>query len=148
MIAKESGGNFVPAPEGTHLAICFSAIAIGTQPETNSKYSPTFKIMLLFELPNERIERDGKSVPQMVQIEYTLSLNEKSTLRAHLSSWRGRQFTAQELEGFEVSNVVGAPALVTITLYETMAPKRDVTGHNTRPISGAPVFHITLKPYG
>ena len=39
---------------------------------------------------------------------YTASLHEKAKLRKHLESWRGRQFTQQELQGFELENVIGA----------------------------------------
>jgi hypothetical protein len=64
--------------------------------------SEAFKIVLLFELCNETIERDGKTAPISINKEYTLSLGKKSVLRKHLETWRGRPFTDEELKGFEV----------------------------------------------
>lgn len=110
-IAK-SAPQFEPAPEGTHLARCYACISLGTQHD--EKFADSFKFMLLFELPHELIEFDGQSKPMTVSKEYTLSLGKKSNLRRHLESWRGKAFTEEELKGFEVSNVVGAPCQLTI----------------------------------
>jgi hypothetical protein len=44
----------------------------------------------------------------MVTNRYTLSLNEKATLRKHLEAWRGKLFTPAELEGFDLENLLGA----------------------------------------
>ena len=102
----------MPAPEGTHISRCFACISLGTQ--HSERFADTFKIMLMFELPNEMIESDQGAKPAVVSKEYTLSLGKKSNLGQHLNSWRGRAFTPEELKGFEVSNVVGAPCQVTI----------------------------------
>jgi hypothetical protein len=70
--------------------------------------------MLMFELPEEMIDTPDGAKPMVVSKEYTLTLSPKSNLGAHLNSWRGRAFTPEELKGFEVSNVVGAPCQITI----------------------------------
>ena len=111
-IAK-AGANFTPAPEGTHLARCFGCISLGTQ--KSELFAASWKILLMFELPEEMIEIPDKgAAPMVVTKEYTLSLGKKATLTQHLNSWRGRAFTPEELKGFEVSNVVGAACQVTI----------------------------------
>jgi hypothetical protein len=46
---------------------------------------------------------------------FTLSLAEKATLRKDLVSWRGRDFTRQELDGFELKNVLGAWAMINVS---------------------------------
>lgn len=112
-IAKESGGNFTPAPEGTHLARCFAVIALGTQ--KSEMYADACKVMLCWELPGERITFDGKEAPMTISKEYTLSIGKKANLRRDLESWRGRAFTKEELEGFEVSSVLQTPCLLSIT---------------------------------
>jgi hypothetical protein len=45
---------------------------------------------------------------------FTLSLAEKATLRKDLQTWRGREFTAEELRGFELKNVLGAWAMISV----------------------------------
>jgi hypothetical protein len=52
---------------------------------------------------------------------YTLSLSEKSNLRPILQAWRGRAFTPDELKKFDVTTVLGAPCMITVT-HE---PKKD-----------------------
>lgn len=110
-IAKNTGGDFTPAPAGTHLARCIGVVSLGTQTPTNPTFSPTFKIMLVWELPEEIME-GGKAMT--ISKEFTCSLSEKSNLRPLLESWRGRPFTAKELEGFDVADVLDAPCLVSI----------------------------------
>lgn len=106
-------GTFEPAPAGTHIARCIGCISLGTQHSEN--FADSFKVMLLFELPFELVNMgDRGEMPATVHNEYTLSLNTKATLRQHLDSWRGDPFTKEELEGFEISKVVGAPCQVAI----------------------------------
>jgi hypothetical protein len=64
--------------------------------------------MITWELPYETMNVEGKDVPRAISCEYTLSIGKKATLRSVLESWRGRPFTAEELEGFDVSKLVGA----------------------------------------
>jgi hypothetical protein len=45
---------------------------------------------------------------------FTLSLAEKSTLRKDLQTWRGREFTSEELRGFELKNILGAWAMISV----------------------------------
>jgi hypothetical protein len=52
------------------------------------------------------ITKDGE--PMSISKNYTVSLSEKSTLRKDLTTWRGRDFTTEELKGFELKNVLGA----------------------------------------
>ena len=37
-----------------------------------------------------------------------------ATLRKDLQTWRGREFTAEELRGFELKNVLGAWAMISV----------------------------------
>lgn len=111
-VAKEAK-SFDPAPAGTHIARCYGCVSLGTQ--HSEQFADAFKVLLLFEMPFERIKmEDGKEMAMTISKEYTLSLGKKSNLRKHLDSWRGRSFTEEELKGFEVSKVVGAPCQITV----------------------------------
>ena len=119
LIAKNTGGvEFEKAPEGTHLARCYRVIDLGTQ------VSPVYgtahrKILLSWELPHELVTfKDGdgneQTKPFTVHNRYTLSLSEKAHLRKDLTSWRGKAFTEEELDGFDLKNILGAPCLLSV----------------------------------
>ena len=122
LVAKESGGSantFFNVPSGMHLARCYRVIDLGTQKSEylgQIKHLP--KVMLQFEVFGE--SDDGvplitpKGEPLSVTKNFTLSLSEKATLRKDLQTWRGREFTADELRGFELKNVLGAWAMLSI----------------------------------
>lgn len=135
-IAKENATDFKPVPAGTHFGRCFGVIAIGTQPANNPKFRPTNRVLLLFELPNETYELDGKQLPCTISKEYNLSINRKANLRKDLDSWRGRPFTEEEACGFPVEKVIDVPCTLSITHEQ----KKDGTGVYARvaSISGLP----------
>lgn len=104
--------DFKPMPAGAHSARCYQVIDIGTQKNEylgEVKYLP--KVILSFETPDERME-DGK--PFIIHQEYTASMGDKATLRQHLESWRGRQFTEEELGGFDISKLLTQACIITV----------------------------------
>lgn len=110
IILKETPAAQVPA--GTFVAICHRIADIGTQPDTG--YGEKRKIVINWELPHERIQYDGAEKPMSISKIYACSLNKKATLRKHLSSWRGRDFTAEELKHFELKNVLGKACQISV----------------------------------
>ena len=69
-----------------------------------------------FELPNLTKEfKPGEGQkPFSIGKEYTLSLSSKSNLYKDLVSWRGKPFTEEELEGFDLSKLLGKPCQIQI----------------------------------
>lgn len=114
------GGNFDPVPEGPHPAICDMFVDLGLQ-ETTGKFGGKIqhKIYLRWQIPGLRLsyEKDGVAVegPMTIGAKYTLSLHEKAALRKLLKTWRGRDFTAAELEKFDVETILGAPGLISVS---------------------------------
>jgi hypothetical protein len=45
---------------------------------------------------------------------YNATLHENSKLRAHLVSWRGKQFSEQEIISFELNNVLDKPCMISV----------------------------------
>ncbi len=45
---------------------------------------------------------------------YTLSLHENASLRKDLENWRGKKFTEEELQGFDLEKLLGVNALITV----------------------------------
>lgn len=113
----DAGGSFEEAPVGTQAAICVSVIDLGTQ-ETDfkGKKSDAHKCMITWETPNAKMTGEGREgVPFLLTKFYRASLNEKSNLRADLRNWRGRDFTPEELKGFESRSILGKPCYLSIT---------------------------------
>ncbi len=114
------GGSFDPVPEGPHPAICDMFVDLGLQ-ESGGKYAgkTQHKIYLRWQIPSLRLsyEKDGNQIegPMTIGAKFTLSLHEKAALRKILKSWRGRDFTADELKKFDVTTILGAPCLVSVS---------------------------------
>lgn len=116
--ATSSGGSdFEPIPAGTQLGICYGAIDIGTPPP-HGNFPSRRKVLLMFELPQVRgdfqVNGETKNLARVISKDYTLSTDKKANLRKDLAAWRGRDFTEEEAKVFEVANVVGAMALLSI----------------------------------
>lgn len=115
LLAKDSGGgDFSPVPAGMHHAVCYSVLDLGTQPSFNPQYPPKRQVAITWEIPGERITVDGQDLPRAITGLWTLSLATKSKLRPMLESWRGRAFTAEELEGFDLKNLLGVNCFVNV----------------------------------
>lgn len=112
IIAKTSGsGNFAPAPNGAHSAVCVDVVDLGVlEVSYGGKNKKQHKIRIVWQI--EEVMADNR--PYIVQKRYTLSLHEKATLRKDLESWRGKQFTQEELEGFDVEVLIGVTCLLNV----------------------------------
>jgi len=105
-------------PEGTYVARCYQMIHIGTVKETiqgNEKLLN--KVRIGWELPTETkvFKEENGPQPLVISKEYTLSLHENAHLRSDLKSWRGQDFTEDEVKQFDISVLVGVPCLLAIT---------------------------------
>lgn len=113
---KGGGTDFEPIPEGTYVARCVSVVDLGIQ-QTN--FGAKEKIYVGWEVPSVRVkwEKDDKEHegPALIGSQYTASIHEKSILGQHLTSWRGKQFTEEERNAFDVFNVLGAPCMISVT---------------------------------
>lgn len=103
--------SFTPAPVGVHQAVCVDVIDKGILEVTYAgKTKKQHKITLAWQI--DECRDDGKRF--LVFKRYTLSLNEKATLRKDLEGWRGKPFTRDDEMGFDVESVIGANGLVNI----------------------------------
>jgi len=113
LIAKANESKFDPISEGIHLATCIAVIDLGEQ-YSNLYDNTQRKVLVTFELHDETVTVDGEEKNRFVSREYTVSLGDKATLRKDLESWRGKRFTDQELQGFDLKNILGKPCQVQI----------------------------------
>lgn len=114
-LPQPNDSNFTPPPAGSHAAICFRFIDLGTQMvEWKGTRKTQRKVLLSWELPEERMETGE---PFMIGRKYTWSMSDKAALRAHLQSWRGKAFTDDDFAGpnrFNIKNVLGKACLINI----------------------------------
>ncbi len=119
LTASDNGNaEFAITPAGQYIGRCYKIIDLGTQ-TTSGQYGvkDQHKVMISWELLDEAKMEDGR--PFSVTQWYTVSLHEKSKMRADLESWRGRKFTEEELKGFDLNNVLGAYCMIQVVHDET-----------------------------
>lgn len=104
-------------PAGNYVARCYKMVEIGTvSTEYLGVEKMTHKVRFGWELPTELkvFKPENGEQPLVIDKEYTLSLADKANLRKDLKSWRGKDFTPQEAEGFDVSKLLGVPCMLNI----------------------------------
>jgi len=115
--ATNSGIKRELIPAGNYVARCYSMIHIGTITETIMGEEKVMnKVRITWELPTElRVfkEENGEQ-PMVISQEFTLSMHEKSNLRKFLESWRGKGFTEDQAESFDITKLLGVPCMINI----------------------------------
>lgn len=112
--------SIAPVEAGVQHAVCIGVIDLGTQPQSNPLFHAHRKVLITWELPNQKMMvkgKDGQSeveMPRVISSDYTLSLGTKANLRKMLDVWRGRTFTPDELSAFDLSKLIGANGLISI----------------------------------
>lgn len=121
-------------PQGKHNAICTGVVFTGTLKSINGFYK---KVTILWEIFLD----DGRKREYSRQ--YTYSYHEGSILRQHLESWRGRAFTKDELDKFQIRNIIGVPCRLEITKNSKMLKQID----NVLPFPKGEVVPVSeIKP--
>lgn len=113
-VSAKTESTFEPIPEGTYPAVCCAVIDCGVQ--YNKQWdNRSRKVAIGWEIPGETYkDKDGVEHPRTIFNTYTASLSPKGILRKDLKAWRGRDFTAEELEKFDLKNIVGVPCMLLI----------------------------------
>ena len=119
MPTATQGERAPPVSAGVQHAIAYQVIDLGTQASQQGNFPPRRKVMITWELPNEKItvkDKEGHSIelPRAISKDYTLSTDKKANLRKDLEAWRGRPFTAEEVKRFEVGTVIGVNGLLNV----------------------------------
>jgi hypothetical protein len=114
---NKGDGDFAIAPEGMHHAVCYGVVDIGTQRgEFNGKEKLQHKCVIIWEFANLKTDDDK---PMVISGFYTVSLHEKSKLFKHLKSWRGKSFTTEELDDFDLTAIQGKNCMLQVIHNES-----------------------------
>lgn len=118
MIASDNGGQVIEKLEnGVYTAVSSAIIDLGLQKNEQFKKIQR-KFMMIWTIIGEEIEINGEKQPRTISKEYSFSLNEKSTLRKDLQAWRGKPFSEEELQGFNILAVLNKACQLQIILEE------------------------------
>lgn len=111
LTVNEGAASAIPLlPEDVYPAVCSMLVDLGDQ--YSEKFGKTSrKVLIGWELPTEKLD-NGE--PRRLSNTYTASLNAKGNLRKDLISWRGRDFTPDELKAFDLRNIVGVPCMISV----------------------------------
>jgi len=115
----DSGGTFEQPEPGSYAAVCYKLLDIGTQEgEYQGQKTVKRQVILGWEIDEKMQNGEHAGKPFIVSKFYTQSLNEKATLRHDLAGWRGRDFTPEELAGFDAKSILGKPCMLTLTMSD------------------------------
>jgi len=96
-------------PAGTFAARCYQIIDLGHQ---TTSFEGEVKVVPQVRITWELSELMSDGRPFSISREYTATFGPKGNLRKMLEAWRGRAFTQEELGGFSLENVLGAPCMI------------------------------------
>ena len=121
IVKSNAGGtDYEPIEAGTYIGRLFMLVDLGThETEYLGKKRDRRTVRLGWELPTELKDfGKGKLEPHVVGKTYTLSLGSKdkpSALRMDLEAWRGRPFTDEEADQFDIGKLVGVACMLTVS---------------------------------
>jgi hypothetical protein len=117
VVSAKSGGksNFTAHPEGQFAGVCVDVHDLGFLKTTwQGQEKVQHKIDVYFFCGEYKDGTDGKRYPLLVRDRFTATLSDKGRLKPFLQGWRGKKFTEEELQKFDLDNMIGAPALLTV----------------------------------
>jgi hypothetical protein len=141
IMAREPESKFTPAPEGLHQAVCVDVVDLGLV-ETQWGQKPKVEIRWQLDVVNADA---GKRFD--IRARYTLSLSEKANLRKQLETWRGRKFSQEELQGFDLEKLIGVNCQLQVIHNlsdegKTYANVQAIVPHNAKLPKIAPLDYV------
>lgn len=129
------GPKFENPSPGNYLGRCIQIIDLGTQEHRNPTNGETWgqrDVRIAWELPTELMQGiykpEVKGRPFAVGGTYKQSLHDAAKLRKLLVSWRGRDFTDDEIKAFNPRNLLGLPCSLSLVEKEGYINVHAVSG--------------------
>lgn len=145
LVAKGSDSKFKPHEAGQFVGQCIDTIDLGDSVEQfqDQPKKLVHKCALVFRT-GERNEQTGEFID--VAREFTVSMGDKSNLRKFLEQWRGKPYTAEQIEaGVPLHKLTGNPALLTIA--HRPSAKGNVYANITACVGVPKQMAATVKDY-
>jgi hypothetical protein len=112
-----------PFPAGTHHAICYGVVDMGTQEVKSTMYGDKMKrqIRLQWEVPKFRVSYETGGVesegPKVIGKTYTFSMYSKAKLAEHLTAWG-----FSNLDNLDTKDLLGANCLLGVAHFTKPDP--------------------------
>lgn len=124
-------------PSGTYHGVCYAVWDIGLQETTyKDEKKVQHKVIIAWELNDTIPDGEYKGKRACINKRYTLSLDEKATLRKDLQNWRGKAFTPEELKGFDIEKLIGANCMISVVHNESNGKTYANIGSISKPMNG------------
>jgi hypothetical protein len=145
--------QFEVCPAGTHTAICYRIVDLGTQ--QNGAFAAKHKVFIGWELPDERTT-DGRLF--VAGKRYTYSSYSKAPLRTDVEKWICRMLTTNDFDTFDLGELLGATCLISVkhsvgkdgrvwaNVDSVMAPPRGAA-LRASPVNQAIAFSLSDRPF-
>lgn len=112
VIARDSGQEFAPHPEGQFVAVCVDVVDLGDRVRDFEGHVSIRPSMALVFVTGQRRE-DGSL--HTISSEFTVSMHVNSKLRPFLEAWRGKPYTQEQVEqGVPIDKLTGVPCLLKV----------------------------------
>lgn len=103
---------------GVYLGICIGVIDLGEQYSEKYKNYDN-KIQLVFELPSETIEVDGKQEPKQLSREFKITAKVGSKFRDFINAMNGKTYSDDEFKALELFDQIGKACQLNVVLSES-----------------------------
>lgn len=122
--ANSGGGGFRP-DVGVHNVVCCQIVDFGTHDkEWQGKIiGKVNKVNFGFEFVDINMDGEKGTYHPIWGAQFTNSLGKKSALRPLLEGWRGKPFTEEEANGFDLSKLLGLSCTLIIQPNSKGNPK-------------------------
>lgn len=108
-----SSKAYTPAPAGLHNGVCVDVVDLGFEKNKFDATKPDVrKVRIIWAIDEPNPDKPGELFT--VAGKWTLSINQKASLRKFLVPWRGRDFTPEEEKAFDIEKLIGVPCLIQI----------------------------------
>jgi hypothetical protein len=109
IIVSNAGKDFERPEPGWHQAVCSNVFGPFTESyEWQGETVTANKVVIMFELFERMTTGDFIDQRFTISGRFTASLSEKGKLRSFLESWKGKAFTPEGLQGFDLEKLIGA----------------------------------------
>ena len=117
-IGSRAKPKIPPVEPGVYMAVCVGVVDLGEQySEKFKNYSN--KVKIVWALPSETIEVDGKVEERQLSKEFAFSTNKKGNLRKYLESWNGKTYSDDEFAEVDLMDQLGKACQLQVALNET-----------------------------
>ena len=118
----EKGVSILPLSTGVYMGTCYGLVDLGVQ--YNEKFDKRQnKVQIIWKIAGEKVTIGEEEFDRTISKEYSLSLNEKSNLTKDLEAWRGKKFSEEELNGFDLINIMNKSCQISIIEVEKNGKK-------------------------